>query len=303
MENMRAYLVDDESLALDRLARLLRATQRVDIVGRATNPKTAVQFLSSAQVDVIFLDIHMPELSGFELLNQLPTQPPVIFTTAYDQYALKAFEVNSIDYLLKPIDSGHLDRALKKLESHRINGRQAELAETLRSTIAILAQSLPGLAQSLPTLAQSVPILTQSLPNLTQSLPSPAGSLQSDERGFPNRGGQRFSDRICWRIGDRVVLIDLDRITHFYSEDKLTYASTDTGKYIVDYSLTTLEEGLSASGFLRIHRSTLVNLAFVDELHRWFGGRMIARIKGRNQIELTVARSYVRLLKQKLGFD
>jgi two-component system LytT family response regulator len=260
MDKMRAYLVDDESLALDRLARLLRATKRVDVVGRTTNPKTAVQFLSSAQVDVVFLDIHMPELSGFELLDRLPNQPPVIFTTAYDQYALKAFEVNSIDYLLKPIDSGHLDRALKKLESHRINGRQAELTDALRSKIAELSHSLP-----------------------------------IDERRFPNR--------ICSRIGDKIIVIDLDRITHFYSEERLTYASTDTRAYIVDYSLATLERVLSARGFLRIHRSTLVNLAFVDELHRWFGGRMIARIKGRNPIELTVARSYVGLLKQKLGFD
>jgi two-component system LytT family response regulator len=260
MDKMRAYLVDDESLALDRLAKLLRATRRVDVVGRTTNPKTAVHFLSSAQVDVVFLDIHMPELSGFELLDRLPNQPPVIFTTAYDQYALKAFEVNSIDYLLKPIDSGHLDRALKKLESQQINGRQAELTDALRSTIAKLAHS-----------------------------------LHIDERGFPNR--------ICSRIGDRIVLIDLDRITHFYSKERLTYASTDARQYIVDYSLATLEQVVSARGFLRIHRSTLVNLAFVDELHRWFGGRMIARVKGRNRIELTVARSYVRLLKEKLGFD
>jgi len=260
MDKMRAYLVDDESLALDRLAKLLRATRRVDVVGRTTNPRTAVNFLSSAQVDVIFLDIHLPELSGFELLGRLPNQPPVIFTTAYDQYALKAFEVNSIDYLLKPIDSQHLDRALKKLESHRINGRQAELTEALRTTIAKLTRSLPV-----------------------------------EERSFPNR--------ICSRIGDKIVLIDLDQITHFYSEEKLTYASTDTRQYIVDYSLATLEQALGGRGFLRVHRSTLVNLAFVDELHRWFGGRMIARIKGRNRIEVTVARSYVGLLKQKLGLE
>jgi two-component system LytT family response regulator len=260
MDKMRAYLVDDEPLALDRLAKLLRATKRIDVVGRTRNPKTAVEFLSAAQVDIVFLDIHMPELSGFEVLDRLPNQPPVIFTTGYDQYALKAFEVNSIDYLLKPIDSQHLDRALKKLESLRINGRQAELTDALRSTIAKLARSSP-----------------------------------IDE--------QRYSHRVCSRMGDKIVLIDLDRITHFYSEGKLTYASTDTRQYIVDYSLATLEQDLSARGFLRIHRSTLVNLAFVYELHRWFGGRMIARIKGGKRIELTVARSYVRLLKQKLGLE
>jgi len=143
MAKMRAYLVDDESLALDRLSKLLRATRRVEVVGRTTNPKTAVHFLSAARVDVVFLDIHMPELSGFEVLDRLPKQPPVIFTTAYDQYALKAFEVNSIDYLLKPIDPQQLDRALNKLESRGINGGQAELTDALRSTIARLAHALP----------------------------------------------------------------------------------------------------------------------------------------------------------------
>jgi len=260
MDKMRAYLVDDESLALDRLGKLLRATRRVDVVGKTTNPKTAVHFLSSAQVDVVFLDIHMPELSGFQLLDQLPNQPPVVFTTAYDQYALKAFEVNSIDYLLKPIDSAHLDRALNKLESHRINGRQAEMIDVLRSTIAKLGQS------------QTV-----------------------EERRVP--------DRVCSRVGDKIVLIDLDRISHFYSDEKLTYASTDTQQYIVDDSLATLEQVLGAKGFLRIHRSTLVNLAFVDELHRWFGGRMIARIRSSKRIELTVARSYVPLFKERLGIE
>jgi two-component system, LytTR family, response regulator len=260
MDKMRAYLVDDESLALDRLVKLLNATSRVDVVGKTTNPKTAVDFLSASQVDVLFLDIHMPELNGFELLDRLPNQPPVIFTTAYDQYALKAFEVNSIDYLLKPIDSHHLDRALRKLESRGINGNQAELTEQLRSTIEKLTKSLP-----------------------------------TNEQSFPNR--------ICSRIGDRVVLIDVDQITHFYSEEKFTYAATDSRQYVVDYSLATLEQALAPRSFLRIHKSTLVNLAFVDELHRWFGGRMIARIKGSKRIELTVARSYVPVLKQKLGLD
>jgi two-component system LytT family response regulator len=257
---MRAYLVDDESLALDRLAKLLTATRRVEVVGKTTNPKTAVDFLSSAQIDVVFLDIHMPELNGFELLDRLPEQPPIIFTTAYDQYALKAFEVNSIDYLLKPIDSKHLDRALKKLESNRSNGKLAGLTDSLRSTLGKLADS-----------------------------------LSSDEQGFPNR--------ICSRVGDKIVLIDLERITHFQSEGRLTYAVTDTRRYIIDYTLATLEEAVSHRGFLRIHRSTLVNLAFVDELHRWFGGRMIARIKGPNRTDLTVARTYVRPLKTKLGLD
>src|SRR5256885_7149982 len=113
---MRAYVVDDERLAIDRLKRLLEATGRVTIAGASTDPETALDFLRSHQVDVLFLDIQMPGLTGFELLERLDRDVAVVFTTAYDRYAVDAFTVNSIDYLLKPIEPERLDRALDKAE-------------------------------------------------------------------------------------------------------------------------------------------------------------------------------------------
>ena len=110
-KSLRVFLVDDESLALKRLERLLRATRRVEITGLETDPETALTRLAAAPIDALFLDIQMPGLSGFELLARLDWHPLVIFTTAYDEYALQAFEVNSIDYLLKPVEPTHLERA------------------------------------------------------------------------------------------------------------------------------------------------------------------------------------------------
>jgi two-component system, LytTR family, response regulator len=115
---LRAYVVDDERLAVQRLTRLLGATGRVEIAGSATDPEAALAFLNAHPIDVLFLDIQMPGLTGFELIARLDRDPFVIFTTAYDQYALNAFAVNSIDYLLKPIEPERLDRALDKLERH-----------------------------------------------------------------------------------------------------------------------------------------------------------------------------------------
>src|SRR5690349_18082464 len=97
-----AYIVDDEALAIDRLTRLLDQTGRVEILGSSTSPSKAIRYLQSHAVDVLFLDISMPGMNGFELLANLSSPPNVVFTTAYDQHALKAFEVNSVDYLLKP---------------------------------------------------------------------------------------------------------------------------------------------------------------------------------------------------------
>jgi len=120
---MNAYLVDDEPLAIERLARLLAEFAGVRIAGSATDPAAALEFLARHSMDVLFLDIQMPAMNGFELLARLAAQPPVIFTTAYDQYALKAFEVNSIDYLLKPVDPEQLQRAVRKLERFSAGAR------------------------------------------------------------------------------------------------------------------------------------------------------------------------------------
>ena len=107
--------MDDE-----RLARLLEQTGRVEVAGRRVDPVDAIaQFLTLA-VDVLFLDIQLPGMSGFEMFSQLADEPLVIFTTAYHQYALQAFEVNSIGYLLKPVETQQLERTLNKLE--RIRG-------------------------------------------------------------------------------------------------------------------------------------------------------------------------------------
>jgi two-component system LytT family response regulator len=258
-ESLRAYLVDDEALALKRLNKLLAVTGSVEVVGSTTDQAKAITFLESHPVDVLFLDIQMPGMNGFELLARLGTQPVVIFTTAYDRYALKAFAVNSVDYLLKPIEPEQLERALEKVR---------RLGETA-SAIQVRAQ-IQSLARSL------------------------ADELPSKPHHSP--------DRISFRVGDRIVFVDLDRITHFWSEDKVIFAATDEGaKYIADNSITDLEQKLGSKGFVRIHRATLVNLAFIDELHRWFGGRMLIRMKDKNQTKLTVSRAQVTVLKDRLG--
>jgi two-component system, LytTR family, response regulator len=144
----RAYLVDDEPLALRRLARMLEAAGGAEIAGSATDPEAALEFLSRQRVDALFLDIEMPGMNGFELLARLPAQPPVIFTTAFDQYALKAFEVNSIDYLLKPVEEEQLARALNKLR--RLRGgapewmQQPELTALLERLGASLRAPAPA---------------------------------------------------------------------------------------------------------------------------------------------------------------
>lgn len=110
------FLIDDEPLALKRLARMLEETGRVTIAGASTDPVAALRQLALDPCDVLFVDVEMPELSGFDLIARLSPQPLVVFTTAYSQYALRAFEALSVDYLLKPVEPELLGRALAKVE-------------------------------------------------------------------------------------------------------------------------------------------------------------------------------------------
>ena len=135
---LRAFLIDDEPLAISRLARMLEATGRVEVVGRATDPAQGLTQVRAQPIDVLFLDIHMPGLSGFEVVERVPPGPAVVFTTAHDQHAVQVFEVNAVDYLLKPVEAARLERALD-----RIAGRRDDGAE-VRATLERLAHHLRG---------------------------------------------------------------------------------------------------------------------------------------------------------------
>jgi two-component system LytT family response regulator len=247
---LRAYIVDDERLAVERLTRLLDATGRVRVAGSTTDPETAIAELRDRDMDVLFLDIQMPGLTGFDLLQQLDRDVPVVFTTAYDQYALDAFAVNSIDYLLKPIEPERLDRALDKL---------MRLAGQPRPDVRALAREL-------------------------------AAQL----------GAGRRLERIASRVGERTTVLEVGRITHFFSKDKLTFAVAGGRDHAIDFTLADLEERLDPRRFVRIHRATITNLAFVAELYPGVDG-MLIRLKDERKTELSVARDRVRALKGRLG--
>ena len=258
---LRAYLVDDEPLAIERLERLLAPFSSIHVAGTATSPGQAVDYLNSpaADIDVLFLDIQMPGMNGFELLAHLARQPSVIFTTAYDQHALRAFEANTIDYLLKPIEPERLDRAIQKL------GR-------LRPVIIPEWQRNPD------------------LPNLLKEL---TASLREGHQGFPQR--------IASRVGERISFLPLDDVTHFIAQDKLTFAVVNGRRHCVDQTIVELERRLDPEKFLRIHRAAHVNPDWINEVNAWFGGKVVLILKDPAHTQLTVARDRVRTVKDRLG--
>ena len=255
-DRLQVFIIDDEPLAIRRLTRLLKETGRVRIVGDTTEPASIVETLPALTLDALFLDIQMPDLNGFELLAKLKNYPPVIFTTAFDEYALRAFEVNSLDYLLKPVEAERLENALIKLEHRR--------RERLSASPIDLEKIIQNLAASLA----------------------------------PTRTLERFPSR----VGGRVQFVPVAEITHFFAQDKLTFASTVEGKqFPLDFSIAEIEKKVDAKTFIRIHRSALVNTAFIDEVHGWFSGRVMVRLKDKRRTELVVARDRVRVFKDLLN--
>jgi two-component system LytT family response regulator len=252
---MRAFAVDDEPLAVKRLARLLEESGRVELAGTSTDPVDALAALMEHPVDVLFLDIQMPGMSGFEMLGMLEQQPLVVFTTAFDQYALQAFEVNSIDYLLKPVDERHLARALDKIERLRASA---------------------GPPPDWKKVAEQL-----------------AGAVRQQAEEYP--------ERIASRLGERIHILDLRQVMYFFAQDKLTYAATEGKDYVVDHTISDLESRLDPRRFCRIHRASLLNLAWAKEMDAWFGGRYLVRLKDAKGTELQVARERAAELRKRLA--
>src|SRR5262245_20823637 len=135
MDKIRTLIVDDEPLARERIVDMLAGDAEVDIIGECGDGLAAVAAIESHRPDLIFLDVQMPELDGFGVLEVIEATPVIIFVTAYDQYALRAFEVHALDYLLKPFERERFDKALQRakhqIERERAGAVNRELAELL----------------------------------------------------------------------------------------------------------------------------------------------------------------------------
>jgi len=276
---MNVVIVDDEAPARKRLRKLLGESSfadRLDIVAEAKDGVEAVKVLSENHADVVFLDIQMPGFDGFEVLDRLSpgNRPVVIFTTAFDEYALRAFEANAVDYLLKPIPSDRLDEAL---------ARAAKLAQA------------PGehdnLARMLDWIdAQAIEKGDQK--DSAAKTPAPASYLE--QLSIPYR------DRILIIPIERIISIEINEgITRVnILEDDPAGLRPRIRQHIVNYTLDQLGSQLHPDYFMRIHRSAIVQFKQIKELIPWFSGRYKLIMAGNHEVIASRERSKV--LKDRL---
>jgi two-component system LytT family response regulator len=237
---VRAVVVDDEPAARDAVRTLLAEHQAIKLVGEAANGAEAVEVLRLTRPDLVFLDVQMPDEDGFGVLEQLGADVPrgVVFVTAHDQHAIRAFEVHALDYLLKPFGrprfAATVQRALDRL--------QALDALTLRRTLESMADDRRSAAESAAELAE--PVVTGA---------APAGGTRS---------------RIGVRTGGRLILVGVDEID--WVEASGDHARIHAGRqaWLITHRMHALERLLAGGEFLRIHRSLIVNLHRIRELHR-----------------------------------
>ena len=245
---MTAMVVDDEELARVRLRKMLDEVGGVSVVGEAANGIEAVESIERLDPDLVFLDIQMPGMTGFDVIEALGDVPLIVFVTAFDDYAIRAFEVNSIDYLLKPVEPDRLREAV---------GRAAEL----------LSEG---------------PVLEREIEKLTTMVRA---------RGL---------ERLPVSKGKKIVLLDLDEIMWFSSDEGLVFAHTGPARFVVNRTLSELEERLDDTRFFRIHRSTIVNLNHVREIVPWFSGKYKVVMSDSGGSELTLSRSRAKELRRIL---
>jgi two-component system LytT family response regulator len=254
---IRVLLADDEPLARRRLERLLRDQAGVSVVAVCENGQSALAALRAGEVDLALLDVQMPDLDGFGVVAEYGAErmPSVIFVTAFDQYAIRAFEVHALDYLLKPVTSARFQSAFRRARTHL---QQAASAERGRRLHALLAQMVAS-----------------------------GAALDSEELQREEPGPNTYTDRLLVRAADRSLLIRVTEVDWFEADRNYVRVHVARNTHLLRESIATLAESLDPAQFARIHRSTVVNLDRIRELQPWFGGDLVVILKDGTRLRLS----------------
>jgi two-component system LytT family response regulator len=253
MTRIRTLVVDDEPVARERIIGLLAAHEDIEVVGQSSNGTEAVAAIERLSPDLVFLDVQMPELNGFGVVRALQTAsiPAVVFVTAYDEYAIRAFEVHAVDYLLKPFSGARFNAALEHVREHLERHRASDLG---RKLLALA-----------PTLAT----------------------------------GSTFSERLLVRASGRIHFVRTTELDWCEAAGNYVRLHVGPQTHLVRGTMAHIEAQLDHAQFVRIHRSTIVNVDRIQELHSSFGGEYVVLLHDKTR--LTLSRGYREGLQAKLG--
>lgn len=241
---IKTLIVDDEPLARDRVRRFLRDETEIEIVGECGNGAEAIEFIKKEKPELVFLDIQMPEKNGFDVVKSLDakTIPTIIFATAYDQYALQAFDASALDYLLKPFNRERFHRAVTRAREHIENKKRGNLDERIASLIADLKTE------------------------------------------------KKYLERLVVKSVGRVFFLKIDEIDWIEAAGNYLKLHVGRDSHLIRETMNSIEAKLNPDKFLRIHRSTIVNIDRIKELHPMFSGDYDVVLQ--NGTKITLSRNY-----------
>lgn len=250
---IRALIIDDEPFARQRLHQLLEPYSNIDIIGECSDGYVAISEINHSSPDLIFLDIQMPEIDGFQVIEQIKaaSMPVVIFMTAYDQYALRAFEACALDYLLKPCDEERFAKAIKRAESQIYSN-----------------------------------VKNDSATSLSVLMP-------------PDNQNKLLPERIVVNDGARIHFLRVKDIDRIEAQGNYIQIYITSNTYLLRETLVSMESQLDTSRFIRVHRSTIINIDRIKEIHPMFNGRYsVILVDG---AEIVMSRRYRHKLEEAIG--
>lgn len=247
MNKIKCAIVDDEKLARQLMAEFLAEYEAVDIVAECAGGREAIEKIDKHEVDLVFLDVQMPGVDGFDVLENIRTDPFVVFCTAYDQYAIKAFDKNAIDYLLKPLDRDRFDqavqRAIKRIRENDNNFMHIQ----------------------------------------EELLSRPTGN---------------YSKNLFVQKSEKLVNLPVSNIVHLEASKDYTIISTKSDQFVSSTGISKLEEKLDPNIFIRIHRSTIINIEKLVEIEKFGNSGLAAKmVTGKS---FTISRSYAKGIRDKI---
>jgi two-component system LytT family response regulator len=239
--SIRALIVDDEPLARQSIRRFLKHHPDVHVLEECGDGQSAVAAILSNRPDLVFLDVQMPELDGFAVVSQVGVEnmPATIFVTAYDQYALRAFDANALDYLLKPFGKTRFERALARAQERLAGNADREMMQRLLRTIESIV------------------------------------------------GQRQYIDRLPVTENGRIVFVRTKDIQWIESAGNYARLHVASRSHDIRETLTSLEGKLNPQTFVRIHRSTIVNLHYVKEVHPWFHGYHLVLLESGQELRMS----------------
>jgi two-component system LytT family response regulator len=260
VKKIRCVIVDDEPLLREGIRLLLGKQHDIDIVGECGDGADAVEVISSLRPDLVFLDVQMPQMNGFEVLAQLDQKqmPLIVFVTAYDEYAVDAFEVRALDYLLKPFTDRRFVDALERVRVKISEQEQSRVAGQVAELVRYLAT----------------------------------------RKENPNSGQTGYPHRLAVKDRKRIRFVNVSEIIWIESAGNYVHLHTKEQKHLVRQTMKNLQDRLDPNQFARVHRTAIVNLSFVKEIHDGDYGDAEIHLKTGGRVP--ISRTHRSTLKERL---